>query len=253
MAETQLPVLQAGLGQTQRRDAWWLEILPVILVLGAFFVYANFRAFEGALYSWGPYLSPFYSPLIDPNHHWWPWSPAFLILAIPGGFRVTCYYYRKAYYRAFFLDPPSCAVGEPKWRKGYKGETKFPFVLQNLHRYLVLASVIFLVFLWKDVIHAFNWNGHFGIGVGTLVMLVNVVLLTLYVLSCHSVRHVLGGRMDCFSCTAIGRQAHTAWKGVSSLNGKHMLFAWLSLFTVGLTDLYIRLVASGVIHDFKIL
>src|SRR6202161_2182980 len=152
---------ESRLGSSLRRDAWWVEILPVIFLLGGFGLYATLRAFEGKFYEWGPYLSPFYSPLIDAHRRWWKLSPAILILGGPLSFRATCYYYRKAYYRAFFLDPPSCAVGEPKWRKGYKGETKFPFVLQNLHRYLVLASVIFLVFLWKDVIHAFNWNGHF--------------------------------------------------------------------------------------------
>src|SRR5215831_12868723 len=104
------------LGQTERRDAWVAEILPVILLMGGFSVYATFRAFEGTYYQWGPYLSPFYSPLIDVHHHYWPLSPALLILGGPLSFRVTCYYYRKAYYRAFFLDPPACAVGERSGR-----------------------------------------------------------------------------------------------------------------------------------------
>ncbi len=47
-----------------RRDAWWIELVPVVLVLGAFSVYATWRAFENQYYEWGPYLSPFYSPLI---------------------------------------------------------------------------------------------------------------------------------------------------------------------------------------------
>ena len=114
MAVTGAPVAKGGLGSTLRRDAWWVEVLPVIVVLGGFRLYATLRAFEGKFYEWGPYLSPFYSPLIDAHHHWWPYSPALLILAGPLGFRATCYYYRKAYYRAFFLDPPACAVGEPK-------------------------------------------------------------------------------------------------------------------------------------------
>src|SRR6266478_621742 len=100
---------KSRLGSTLRRDPWWIEILPVVLVLGGFGVYATLRAFEGKYYEWGPYLSPFYSPLIDPLHHWWPFSPALLILVGPLGFRATCYYYRKAYYRAFFLDPPECS------------------------------------------------------------------------------------------------------------------------------------------------
>jgi len=92
----------AQFGETQRRDAWWVELLPVVILLGGFGLYATLRAFEGRFYEWGPYLSPFYSPLIDQGHRWWKFSPALLILAGPLGFRTTCYYYRKAYYRAFF-------------------------------------------------------------------------------------------------------------------------------------------------------
>src|SRR5947209_14131738 len=179
---------ESRLGSTLRRDAWWIEILPVVVVLGAFGVYATLRAFEGKFYEWGPYLSPFYSPLIDPQHHVWPFSPALLILAGPLGFRMTCYYYRKAYYRAFFLDPPSCAVGEPVGRK-YRGETKFPFILQNLHRYFMYLAMLFLCFLWYDAVSAFWFNGRLFIGLGSLVLLSNVTLLTLYLFSCHSLRH----------------------------------------------------------------
>src|SRR6266403_2032785 len=162
MAESRTAVKRSGLGTTMRRDAWWLELLPVVVILGGFGVYATWRAFEGAYYEWGPYLSPFYSPLIQP--HWWPFSPALLILGGPLGFRATCYYYRKAYYRAFFLDPPGCAVGEGK--RNYKGETKFPFILQNVHRYFLYLAVLFLFFLWKDAIQAFLFDGKFGMGVG---------------------------------------------------------------------------------------
>src|SRR5215475_14622056 len=178
MAATGAPAAGSGFGSTLRRDAWWVEVLPGIVLLGGFGLYATLRAFEGKFYEWGPYLSPFYSPLIDANHRWRKWSPAILILGGPLSFRATCYYYRKAYYRAFFADPPACAVGEPK--RSYSGETKFPFILQNLHRYFLYLAILFLVFLWKDVVLAFNFEGHFGIGVGTLVLLVNVTLLSIY-------------------------------------------------------------------------
>jgi hypothetical protein len=243
---------QQHFGATTRRDAWWLELLPVIILLGGFGAYATARAFEGKYYEWGPYLSPFYSPLIDPHHGWWPFSPAILILAFPLGFRVTCYYYRKAYYRAFFLDPPACAVGESGKRR-YRGETKFPFILQNLHRYFLYGGIIFLIFLWRDAFRAFFFDGRFGVGVGTLVLLLNVILLTVYALSCHSLRHIVGGKLDCFSCSAFGRPRHTAWRGLTILNERHMLYAWISLVTVGLTDLYVRLVASGAITDVRLL
>ncbi len=239
-------------GDTLRRDAWWIEIVPVIIVLGAFGIYATLRAFEGRYYEWGPYLSPFYSPLIDEHHHWWPFSPALLILAGPLGFRVTCYYYRKAYYRAFFLDPPACAVNEGR-KPGYRGETAFPLILQNVHRYFLYFAVLFLVFLWRDAIHAFFFDGNFGVGVGTVVLLVNIILLTLYTLSCHSLRHLAGGNLDCFSCAAFGGPRHGAWRRLSVLNEHHMFFAWVSLFSVGLADLYVRLVSCGAIRDLRLL
>jgi hypothetical protein len=250
MAASGVSAAKSGLGSTLRQDAWWVEVLPVIVVLGGFGLYATLRAFEGKFYEWGPYLSPFYSPLIDANHRWWKLSPAILILGGPLSFRATCYYYRKAYYRAFFLDPPSCAVGEPKRR--YTGETKFPFLLQNLHRYALYLAIIFLFFLWKDAFHAFFFDGKFGMGIGTLVLLVNVCLLTIYTLSCHSLRHLAGGKLDCFSCASFGKPRYAAWRGLTLLNERHMLFAWVSLFSVGLADFYVRLVSSGAIHDVRI-
>jgi hypothetical protein len=239
-------------GSTLRRDSWWLELLPIATVLTLFGVYATARALEGNYYAWGSYLSPFYSPLIDPEHRWWRLSPALLILAGPLGFRVTCYYYRKAYYRAFFLDPPACGVEERAGRR-YRGETAFPFLLQNLHRYFLYLAVFFLVFLWHDAIRAFSFEGRLRIGVGSLVLLANVVLLSLYTLSCHSLRHLAGGRLDCFSCVAFGRPRLYAWRAVSTLNERHMVFAWLSLFSVGLADLYVRSVACGAIPDLTLL
>ena len=239
-------------GATQRQDLWWIEILPVIAVLSAFGIYATFRGFEGKFYEWGPYLSPFYSPLIDSAHHWWPFSPAILILAGPLGFRATCYYYRKAYYRAFFLDPPACAVSERSERP-YRGETSFPFILQNVHRYFFYLALLFLCFLWYDAVRAFFFPGGFGIGVGSILMLANIVLLTTYTFSCHSLRHLVGGKLDCFSCTTFGPPRHTAWRWVSALNERHMLWAWLSLFSVGLTDLYIRLLSVGSLKDIRLL
>jgi hypothetical protein len=259
MASSPAAKTLARFGETQRRDPWWLEILPVIAVLGGFGVYATLRAFEGANYQWGPYLSPFYSPLVDPSHRWLPrfLSPALFILPGPLGFRATCYYYRKAYYRAFFLDPPACAVGESGSRS-YKGETAFPFILQNIHRYFLYLAILFLFFLWKDAIEAFLFPARldareFGIGFGSLIMLANVTLLTLYTFSCHSLRHLAGGKQDCFSCTAFGPPRHTVWSKLTVLNERHMLFAWLSLFSVGLTDFYIRCLASGLFKEIRIL
>ena len=232
-------------GATERRDAWWLQ--PVaqaigLLVLGA---YATWAAFQGKHYEFGNYLSPFYSPLLKPK--WWPLSPALLVLGAPLGFRGTCYYYRKAYYRAFFADPHACAVGEP--RKGYVGEAKFPFILQNLHRYLIYLAIPLLFFLWIDVFRAFDFNGRFGVGGGSLAILFSNALLTLYTFSCHSIRHLVGGRVDCFSCVVAGGPRRRIWEGASWLNGHHMAWAWWSLFGVCFADFYVRLCSMGVIHD----
>ncbi|HUE73447.1 MAG TPA: hypothetical protein VMP01_21390 [Pirellulaceae bacterium] len=260
------PTAQGGrLGATERRDAWWLGPLATAAALGSFAVYATFRAAINADYHLGEgtavqpdhayLLSPFYSPLIVLP--WLPaWiSPAFLILWAPGGFRVTCYYYRKAYYRAFFLDPPACAVGEARGHN-YRGETRL-FLFQNLHRYFLYFALIFLVILAIDVVHAAIWptaGGHtLGISLGTLVLAANVTLLSLYTFSCHSLRHLIGGNVDCFSCVALGQARFRAWQGASFLNRHHMLFAWMSLFSVGFADFYVWMVASGRIVDVRLL
>jgi hypothetical protein len=266
MTTVPVRVVPRGFGQTSRRDAWWVVPAVVFTMLSAFLVYATWAAFEGRNYTYGPYLSPFYSPEIfgDSPHAWFgpkpdlwpawlPFSPALLILPFPGLFRFTCYYYRGAYYKAFWADPPSCAVGEP--RKAYRGEHSFPLILQNVHRYFLFISLGFLVFLSYDV-----WLGmwftdpatgqqEFGIGVGTLVLAANVVLLALYVLGCHSLRHVVGGR-----CDEMGSDTRaTTYRCVTCLNRRHMLFAWCSLFSVAFADIYVRLCALGVWTDWRLI
>jgi len=184
-----------------------------------------------------------------------PFSPALLILPFPALFRFTCYYYRGAYYKAFWQDPVSCTIGEPRGTS-YWGERWFPLVLQNVHRYFAYLAVLFIVILSYDVWLATKWPNpntgemEFGIGVGTVVMLINVVLIASYTLGCHSLRHLFGGRRDEVSKAPI---SEACYRCSSALNGRHMMFAWLSLFSVGLTDAYIRLCALGVIWDFRIL
>ncbi len=233
---------------TLRTDAWWIAPLITAVVLGTFGVYSTWRAFANVDFLVQPYLSPFYSPYILAS--WWPFSPALLILWAPLGFRATCYYYRKAYYRSFFLAPPACAV-KPMAKDGsYDGETKFPFIIQNIHRYFFYAAAVVLFFLWVDAFHALWFEDGFGIGVGTIVLFVNVFLLSMYSLSCHSFRHLVGGRLDVFSkCPTRFR----LWEKVSGWNEHHMLWAWLSLFSVALADLYIFLLAKGVITDLRII
>jgi hypothetical protein len=267
-ARTIDPAAAGGFGATERKDPWWIGPLATGLGLGGFLIYATFRAAFNADYRLGMgtgvledhayLLSPFYSPLIVlPESLAWI-SPAFLILWAPGGFRVTCYYYRKAYYRAFFLDPVGCAVGEPSrlcgLRRGreYKGETKL-LLFQNLHRYFLYLALVFLVVLTIDVVHSCRWPDGFGVSVGSLVLAVNTMLLTLYTASCHSFRHLIGGRLDGFSHAPLGKLRSRSWSWASALNKDHMLWAWASLFSVGFADFYVWMVASGTITDVRLI
>ena len=240
----------------ERQDTWWLEPLIVAVVLVSFGIYSTWAAFQNAHYYAAPYLSPFYSPCISANcEHvtlpivgsWWNLSPAFLILWIPLGFRATCYYYRKAYYRSFFLSPPACAV--PDAPKRYTGETRFPFLLQNIHRYFFWLSLLVLVFLWWDALLAFRFPAGFGVGLGTLVLVANAALLSLYTFSCHSCRYLCGGYLDSFKGAPI---RFRLWRLTNRLNPLHPQFAWMSLFGVAFADLYVRLVSMGVIRDPRI-
>jgi hypothetical protein len=242
--------------KTERRDTWWVEPLIVVLVLGGFVVYATWAALQNAHYYAAPYLSPFYSPCLATNceHRTLPFAipwivtPAMLVLWIPGGFRLTCYYYRKAYYRSFFRLPPACAV--PDAASSYSGESRFPFLLQNIHRYFFWLSLLILAFLWWDALLAFRFPNGFGVGLGTLVLLANVVLLSLYSFSCHSCRYFAGGHLDAFFKAPI---RFRLWQLTNRLNLRHGLFAWISLWSVALTDLYVRLVSMGVIRDLRFL
>ncbi len=281
MAGVDISLPQAPrLGETKRTDAWWAQSLLTFLGLGAFIVYATWGAFQGNHYFYhgggADYLSPFYSPVIwdtpgiHSGHAWFgeapKWlvglvpfglfSPALLILWAPGGFRFTCYYYRGAYYKAFWGDPVSCAVGEPGFRgKKYRGEAKFPLVLQNVHRYFMYLAIAFLFVLAYDA-----WRGmwftdpegakRFGIGVGTLVLIINPILLGGYTLGCHSLRHLVGGGLDRIAGRPIREKTYDC---VSCLNRGHMRWAWASLFCVAFTDAYIRMCSMGIIHDVRLI
>lgn len=274
-----LPVVR-GLGETSRPDRWWLQPLGVFLVLGGFIAYATWAGMQNNYYTYGPYLSPFYSPVLlyddnggDPvqvaarkHHAWfgekpasWPWfipfSPAALILIAPAGFRLTCYYYRGAYYKAFMADPPSCAVGEG--RGSYSGERGL-LLFQNIHRYFLYLALLFLLVLAYDAWSALwfpvdptDWSKgtQFGIGVGTLVLTMNVVLLGGYTLGCHSLRHLIGGVVDSLSRSPTKK----AYDCVSCLNRQHPYWAWASLFWVAFTDVYVRLCSMGIWQDGRIL
>jgi hypothetical protein len=249
-----------------RADVWWIHPLLVVIGLSTFIVYSTWAAFQGKDYFFGNYVSPFYSPEIFGNSPhawfggkptWWPswllFSPALFSLWAPGGFRLTCYYYRGAYYKAFWADPLACTVGEP--RKTYLGERSFPLIMQNVHRYFMHVAIVFIGILAYDVWKAVHFSNpatgrdSFGIGIGTIVLAINVYLLGGYTFGCHSLRHLIGGFRDQLGGS---KSAFAAYRCVTCLNSRHMMWAWMSLFWVGFTDLYVRLCSMGVWRDVRI-
>jgi hypothetical protein len=265
LPQLQMPPRGGRLGVTTRCDPWYAQPIVMFIALSVLAAYAIWAALQGNYYRFGPYLSPIYSPELFGGPHsffggkpgWWPWwliwSPAILVLWSPAGLRFTCYYFRGAYYRAFWADPPSCAVGE--LRKSYWGENRWPLLAQNVHRYFMYLDLVYLLFLvhdfWEALWFANPASGDvaFGLGVGSIVMLIDVILLGGYIFGCHSLRSVIGGALDRLSqCPVRSRLYHCG----TFFNRRHAAWAWISLGFVAFTDLYIRLCAMGVIRDWRI-
>ncbi|AII10084.1 hypothetical protein C8E05_6684 [Rhodococcus wratislaviensis] len=250
--------------RTLRTDRWWLAPLLTVLGLSVFVVYASVRSWVRTAYFVEDYhyLTPFYSPCLSDSCV--PGSSdfgtpigelpmiiplGFLVLPFLLGFRLTCYYYRKAYYRSVWFSPPACAVAEPHGT--YTGETRLPLIVQNAHRYFFYVALVVSLINTYDAIRAFHGaDGGFGIGLGTLIMVCNVILLWAYTVSCHSCRHVMGGRLTHFSKHPI---RYRLWTWVSTLNTRHMQLAWTTLATLIITDFYVMLVASGTISDLRLI
>src|ERR1051325_11124826 len=215
MTTAPIPLTRRRFLETGRGDAWWVQPLVVFVILASFVVYSTWSAFQNAHYTFGPYLSPFYTPgpfgdsphaWLGPKPGWWPgWLPfsaALIILPFPALFRFTCYYYRGSSYKAFWAAAPA------------------------------------------------SGGVRFGIGVGTVLLAVNVVCLGGYTLGCHSMRHILGGFRDQFSRKPIFRVPYAC---STCANRVHNRWAWVSLFTVVLSDVYIRMCSMGLWHDLRIL
>jgi len=274
---THLPVIGGhaeGFCKTRRTDNWRGGPAITFFVFSLFVVYTTWAAFQGNHYLYKNYLSPFYSPVVfttpdsmhvagaAPESHawfgafpsWWPGfiplSPALLILIFPGGFRFTCYYYRKAYYRSFAGSPPGCAVGPLAGKRKYNGETRL-LLIQNLHRYALYAALVFILILGKDAVESFFRNGKFGIGVGSIILTTNVVLIACYTFGCHSFRHLIGGRKDFMCSGGAPTLGHKGWKRATWFNERHMQFAWASLLWVMVTDVFVRLLSMGVISELN--
>ncbi|MDP7312217.1 MAG: hypothetical protein QF831_02130 [Candidatus Thalassarchaeaceae archaeon] len=275
--------MSSGFGATDRIDAWWRGPTAMAAYLGIMIVYATWRGFmeadfwifsefglsggQGgvsgtmAIESEGSHvLSPLFSPLIIPGEGglggpvpeflWWM-SPAMFILIFPAGFRGTCYYYRKAYYRAFLQQPTACAVSKPAlapW-KGYKGE-KGLLIIQNLHRYFLYAALAYLPILSWDVYLSTHFDGGtggdaLGFSVGTLVLALNVILLAGYTLGCHAFRHLVGGGTNDWTSTPIARIKYKLWRMSTLLNEHHKDWALISLFWVMFADFYVYACTMG--------
>lgn len=264
MATDAAVLREEGFGQTQRRDAWWVQPLLMAVAFIAFILYATFRAFWNAEYQYGHgtgtledhafFLSPFYSPLLTLP----AWMPAFIgpaifVMWMPAGFRLTCYYARKAYYRSLFGDPPACAVAE-FCKNNYKGE-RGAWSFQNIHRYFLYLAILLVLMHIYHVFEASRWPSGggltFGMSVGTLVLAVDLIFLSLYVFSCHSMRHLVGGGLNCFS-GGVRESRYKLWRGVTTINDHHGTYFWISLFTVGFADFYIWMVSSGRWSDVRI-
>jgi hypothetical protein len=249
--------------KTLRTDRWWFEPAYTVVGLSAWLIWGlvhtliikNYYFAEGRGFH---YLTPFFSPCVSdacnpdaaefgrfvPNLPLVPYaliSLPFLLL-----FRLTCYYYRRAYYRSFWLSPPACAV--PDGHTSYTGETRFPLIFQNLHRYAFYAAALISVVNTWDLIRSFRGTETFGFGLGNLVMLLNVVLLWAYTISCHSCRHIIGGRLKHFSKHPV---RYRAWTFVSKLNTRHKELAWITLGSLALVDIYILAISAGWFSDLR--
>lgn len=220
----------------------WFYPAAVVVFFTAFIVYATAVGLLETSGRYGPYLSPFFSPEIYVRVGGLLIPPGIWIAPFPLAFRLTCYYYRKAYFRSYLWHPRSCAVPEPD-RGTYRGETRF-WIFNNLHRFALYLIVIQLAILLYDVIASFIDHGGFHFGLGNVILVINFLLLFGYTFGCHALRHVVGGGEDCFSCH---RARHQLWKGVTVLNVRHEFWAWASMFSVWGTDVYIRLLIHGVI------
>jgi hypothetical protein len=124
-----------------------------------------------------------------------------------------------------------------------------------VHRYFLYLGIIFIGILFVDAVKSYRFPDaagatHFGIGIGSLLLTANMLLLAGYTFSCHSLRHLVGGRRDDIASSPARLACYSC---VSSLNRRHQVFAWCSLFSVAFADAYVRLCSMGIWTDFRLL
>lgn len=260
--------LPQGSFSNHLKYTWWFKPLLQGLVIIIFVAYTTATLFFSSVFGdgkFGNYRSPIFDidvPQSVLNALHWPANNPFLptallVLWVPIGYRATCYYMRRIYYRSFFGNPPACATNGVDFRRGkYTGERFLPFILNNYHRYFLYAAIVVALIHWIELPNAFNMgtSSHyqFGIGVGTIIIALDTLLLTFYVLSCHAFRHLFGGGSNCYSCSSLKTAEHKTWKVISVLNEYHGTFFWLSLISVMVADFYIRLLVPGNVFGFTI-
>lgn len=241
-AGTRAKRFRGGIQNPYSRLPDWLYPTSTVVVFSLFIIYSGLVVLFETTGRFGPYLSPFFSPEVNVRLGSFLIPPALWVAWAPLTFRVTCYYYRKAYFRSFLLHPRSCAATDPE-KRDYRGETRL-WVFNNLHRFAFYATALQTLILIYDAVIAFSYHGAFHFGLGNVIMLFNVACLLGYTYGCHAWRHLVGGSTDCFSCH---RARFRLWQGVTVLNANHAMWAWVSMFTVWFTDIYIRLGVHGLL------
>lgn len=250
-----LPVVNNGWNTTDRRDAWWQEPLWMGVALTAALLYTAVRVLffgESITLDGHRVTSPLFSPnvihIFDLSTASWV-NSAMLLLWLPFGFRGTCYYTRRVYFRTFFAQPSGCAVGAKNM--AYLGERRGIFWLNNIHRYMLILVVFILLWKYYDVFHSLHSTDGWGMSVGSIVLATEAFLLTMYVTSCHAFRHMVGGNLDrFFEKTGTGDVVRSIRKAVWSFSSRHNphhgMWFWLSLAMVFLGDAYVwSLAANG--------
>ena len=250
-----------GTFTNERKDNWWFMpalqglviIIFVLYTTAMLFFYKSYREFDH-------FRSPIFDIVVPTSFQkaiGWPvdnffFPAALLVLWVPIGYRATCYYMRRIYYRSFFGNPPACATNGVNFRRGkYSGERLLPFILNNYHRYFLYAAIVVALFHWYELfangfsIVLANGNTVFGVSLGTVLLALDTILLSFYILSCHAFRHLFGGGTECFSCSGIKSAEYHGWKIISKLNEMHGTWFWLSLISVMVADFYIRLLAGN--------
>ena len=253
MAEmVQLPVVETHLFDNDRIDNWRIRPIVQGIYLVVFVIYALWAAALDSTYFYKEIGNTrFVSPLYNPEVHlsWWPenLSPGLIFIWIPIGFRATCYYARKVYYRSLFWKPPGCAVSAARPLAGkYHGETAFPFILNNIHRYFFYLAFILATLHVIEFIRIVFEGGFTTLegGIAAGILGLDALFLAMYVLSCHACKHIVGGGMNTSTGSGLTRFRFSSWKFVKKLNEHHADYFWISLTTVFLADLYIRFVLA---------